>query len=121
MARLTKPRKQETVTVFYGINRMLDVERVSLDRGGTLSRWGRDANLFSHHVGPNRHARSEVVIVFNLTDIIEMPPMAENDASNKQRINELEEKAARMRADRDAKSKDRSTGGLSPPPTGDKP
>jgi hypothetical protein len=57
---------------------------------------------------PGRTARSEAVVVFNLHDLLEVSPGLEGAESVKQKIAELEAKAAAQRAEI-AKNKDAGT------------
>jgi hypothetical protein len=101
VARLTQRQRQETVRVFYGINsQTLEVDRVTLDRGGTLWRMGRNM-ISTHHPTAGRDPRVEAIIVFNLTDIIDVPWGFEDADSTKQKIANLEATAAQRRAVRD--------------------
>jgi hypothetical protein len=103
MARLTKRQKDEIITVFFGIDpESLDVIRVSLTRGGTLTRWGRGGHFHQHYVSPPRRAQDEVHIVYSLTDIIEVPVQFENNEMYKGRIDALAAKAKRMKEEKEA-------------------
>jgi hypothetical protein len=105
MARRTKQQNDEIVRVFYGINEALEVDSVSLTRGGTLSKWGKDSNYHYHHVEKSRDARAEAALVFHLRDLIEIIPLLAESEHCKKQIAELEEKAKKMREEREAAAK----------------
>jgi len=68
-ARLNRRESEQVVETFYGINPVtFKIESVSLNRGGELSEWGRDADLKRHHI-EDRDPNEEVRIVFGLTDV----------------------------------------------------
>src|ERR1019366_4709899 len=70
MTKRTKQSDDEIIEAFYGINlSTFEVERVSLTRGGTLSKSTKDGGSFQYRIEHGRQARNEVTIVFNLTDI----------------------------------------------------
>lgn len=97
MPRMNKQQAGEIIEVFYGINsRTLEVERVSLTRGGTLTRWNKNGP-YSHAVG-RRNPRTEVAVVFDLDDIQSVPQVLFNSESEKRIVAELEAKVAEMRA-----------------------
>jgi hypothetical protein len=98
MARLTKHQEGEIVEMFYGINpKTFEVDRVSLTRGGTLSRWNKNGN-YSHPVFKGRDARAEVIIVFGLTDIHSVSQVSFGSEYEKRILEELKTKAAEMKA-----------------------
>ena len=101
-----KQSDSEVIEVFYGIDpSTFEVKRVSLTRGGTLSKSTKDGWSFSHRIEHGRNARTEVIIVFNLTDIFSVPPQYENVEETKRRTAELEANAAQMKADAAEKGK----------------
>jgi hypothetical protein len=103
MARLTKRQKDEIITVFFGIDpESLDVVRVSLTRGGTLTRWSRGGHFHQHYVSPPRRAQDEVHIVYSLTDIIAVPVQFENSEMYKSRMDALAAKAKQMKEEKGA-------------------
>jgi hypothetical protein len=102
MARLTKRQQDETVSVFYGLNpRTLEVDTVYVTRGGDLTKWTKAGNTHTHH---NSHhpndPRTEIIIVYELTDLIETSPELTNDKHTKLQLAELEAKAAFLRTQR---------------------
>ena len=106
-SRLTNQQKAEIVSTFYGINhKTLQIDRVSVTRGGMLHRSGKGVLSHSHVVHTGETPRSEIRIVYELTDLIEIPSLLWAADSSKQQIAELEEKAARMRAERDSLATD---------------
>ena len=92
-----------SITVFYGIEpNTLDVTRVSLTRGGTLTQWGRGGHTHRHYVIPPRCALDEIHIVYSLTHIIEIPTRLEHEQAFKDRIAGLRETAKRLREKQEA-------------------
>lgn len=100
----TKAYKSEYVTVYMGINMLtFAVESVWESRDGTLS----GPNGGSAHTGSHRPGQGEATIVFNLTNVQSLPVyLYESHASRIRK--ELEEKAAVMRAESEAKKTDDS-------------
>lgn len=106
MTKRTKQSDDEIIEAFYGINlSTFEVERVSLTRGGTLSKSTKDGGSFQYRIEHGRQARNEVTIVFNLTDIFPVYPQFENKDDTNRRTAELEAKAAQMKADAAEKGK----------------
>jgi hypothetical protein len=99
MAKRTKQSKEEIVKIFYGINsKTFEVESVSLTRGAVLTKFGKDLEYIRHPIA-GRDARTEVVIVFHLTEIFSVSAQMSDAESTKKRIEELEAKAMRMKAE----------------------
>jgi hypothetical protein len=99
MARRTAQSDGEYIWAFYGINRKtFEVESVWQTRGGMLSYSNRNGHSYSHHIAKGRDAKSEVIIVFELTDIFEVPIALVGTEHTKLRIKELEDKASAMKA-----------------------
>jgi hypothetical protein len=97
MGRLTKQQQREIVSEFYGINlKTYEVESVSLTRGGMLTKWGKDATYIEHPVA-GRQARTEVVIVFGLSEIFEVTQFDDREYT-KRKVAELQAKADTMKA-----------------------
>jgi len=95
-ARLNRRESEQIIETFYGINPVtFKIESVSLNRGGELSKWGRDAELKRHHMG-DRDPQEEVRIVFGLTDVFSLQAHAD-DKSIKKRIEELRKRASEMK------------------------
>lgn len=98
----TNAWKNETVSVFYGINRnSLKVERVSLSRDRVITRL-IDRFLANSHPLGGRSARDELGTVFDLDEVIEFHPAFEPRWDDL-RLKALEEKAVDMKRSRDAK------------------
>ena len=97
MARLTKQQSQEIIGVFYGINREYEVERVSLTRGGTLSRWNKNG-VYSHPTA-GRDPRTEVIVVFDLSDIVEVHQFSFGTEHEDKVVAEIKAKAAAKKAE----------------------
>ena len=97
----TQAWKRQTKSTFYGINiHTLEVQSVSLSNEGVLTRWGKNRS-YSHPVG-GRQPRSEVVIAFDLTDIIELyPPL---DTWQTEGVKRLQEKADSYARGKEAKA-----------------
>lgn len=97
----TKAYREEYVYAHYGINmNTLGVQTVLERRDGTLS--GGSAN---HYVMPGRHAASELIIVFNLTDVRTLPiHMMQSHGDEVKK--ELEQLAAKKREERDRSASD---------------
>lgn len=103
MSRPTKPPKDEIIRIFYGINRKtVEVEWVSLTRGRILTRWGTSQRPHTHTILHGREARGEIQVVYDLMELIETSPQFRDDPDFKRKLEDLENKAARMRAERDA-------------------
>ncbi len=101
-SRLTSRQKEEFVSTFYGINHdTLQVDRVSVTRGGTLYRSGKGVPKHRHVIATGETPQSEIRIVYQLTHLIEIPSHLWADDYSKKRIAELEAKAARMREGKD--------------------
>lgn len=99
MARLTKREKDATIETFYGINpKTFEVESVHLTKGGHLIKYGRDLQSYSHYIEHNRDPRSEVRIVFGLTDIISFRTGMSDAEHIKGKIAELRAKAEAQQA-----------------------
>jgi hypothetical protein len=98
--RGVKGHDEQPIRVYYGINpHTLTVEQFWLSRDRKLTGL-HEGNPVSHYTLPPRDASSELVTVFGLIYIVELPPMSnlwEND-----QIKALEERAAALRAGRDA-------------------
>lgn len=100
----TKAFKGEIVREYYGINRnTLEIESVTETRGGTLTKWDKDGMPRNAATKPGSSARTEVLIVFGLIDVVEFS-MFHNEESKKKAIEELTAKAAKMKSERDAQS-----------------
>lgn len=90
MARLTKREAQQIVEVFYGIDpKTFEVERVSLTRDGVLHKYNRDGLHGTHAILHGRQARTEIIIVWHLTDLISFPVGLDDDEYRKSRIAEM--------------------------------
>ena len=106
-SRLTSRQKEEIVSTIYGINHdRCQLDRVSVTRGGTLTRSGKGLPTYRHVIHTGETPQSETQIVFHLTDLIEIPSHLWADEYSKKRIAELEAKAERMRAERDGLATD---------------
>jgi hypothetical protein len=93
------------LSTFYGINpKTFRVESVSVTRGGTLRKWGPDATFATHHLAHGRQAKSEIIIVWGLTDLIEIYPQLDDSESTKQKLAELKAKAEAKRAEHERDS-----------------
>jgi hypothetical protein len=104
MARLTRKQEEETVSTFYGINpKTFRVESVSLTRGGKLRKWGPDATFATHHLAHGRQAITEIIIVWGLTDLIEIYPRLEDSESTRKKLEELRAIAEAKRAEHERK------------------
>lgn len=102
-SRLTIKQKGEIVSTFYGINpTTLQVDSVSVTRGGTLYRHGKGVPNHTHVIATGETPQSEIQIVYQLMDLIEIPSRLWADEYSKKRVAGLEAKAERMRAERDA-------------------
>jgi hypothetical protein len=70
-------------------------------RAGPLSRSGNGVPNHRHVIATGETPQSEIRIVYQLTDLIEIPSRLWADEHSKRRVAELEAKAARMREERD--------------------
>ncbi|NKM30100.1 hypothetical protein [Rhizobium laguerreae] len=92
--------RKEYVRVHYGIHSdTLDVKSVWEQRDGGLS-----GDYGTHYPSHGMPARSEVMLVFHLTEVRTVMIQLE-DTQGIRIVAELEEKAKQMRAERDAKEK----------------
>ena len=99
VARLTRLEGGEIIETLYGINpKTFDVETVSLNRGGELRKLGKDVEPRTHHVAHARDPKSEVRIVFGLTNVFSVPQALVDQESTKRRVEELRNRAAEMKA-----------------------
>jgi hypothetical protein len=99
VARLTKKEQEQIESVFYGIDpETFEVSSVSVTRGGILRRWHKSGTCHTHTIGPGRQARTEIVVLYGLTDLFEVFPQYENADNTKNKIEELKVKIAAMRA-----------------------
>ena len=98
MARRPRRENEEIVETIYGIDpKTFEVARLSLTRGGTLTRWWGDGRVYPHHIEHGRSARSEAIVVFGLMDILSVPALLDGADSTKASVKKLEEKAAEMK------------------------
>lgn len=99
----TRAHREEYIYVHYGIEmNSLEVHSVWEQRDGRLV-----GGMRNHHVMPGRRADSELVIVFNLSEIRTLPvSMLATDGDKVQQ--ELREIAARKLAEREANKTDAS-------------
>jgi hypothetical protein len=96
MMRLTRAQREEIVSTFYGINSdTCEVETVAVTRGGKLL---RHTDLSSCILTPGRQVRTEIRLMYGLTDLIEVHPQFQDTEHVKQQLDELKTKAAQMRA-----------------------
>ena len=108
-SRLTSRQKEEIVSTIYGIDRdRCQVDRVSVTRGGTLTRSGNGVPTYRHVIHTGETPQSEARIVFHFTHLIEIPSHLWADGDSERRIAKLEAQAERMRAERDGLSTDRT-------------
>lgn len=99
MARMTKRQDGEIASIFYGINpTTLLVESVTLNASGGLVKYGEDGVRSTHQLMQGRSAASEVYVVWGLINVIEIPAILVGSTSANVVIEELEGKAAAMRA-----------------------
>lgn len=87
--------------IFYGINpTTFEVESVSRTRGGELHKWAKNGQLVTHAIHPsNRNdPRTEVIVVWHLTDVISFPAYMYDADAKKAAVAELERKAAEKRS-----------------------
>jgi len=102
MARLTNRQKQEIFSTCYGINpKTLQVDSVSVTKDGRLFRHGIGVPYHIHLIPKGATAQSEIAIVYELEDVIEIPMLLWNNDHHKTRVDELRARAAAMRAERD--------------------
>lgn len=105
LARNTRKNQNEIVEHYYGINReTFEIESVSKTRGGTLSKSGKDGSYSTHHIIGDRQAKTEIVIVWGLTDIISFPAQFDGGEMTKRQMADLQAKAdAKKEAAKQAK------------------
>ena len=101
VSRLTSRQKEEITSTFYGIDHdTCQVDRVSVTRGRVLTRQGQGLREYRHPIPTDETPESEIRIVFQLTDMIQVPTLPWVAKLYKGRIAELEAEAERMRAER---------------------
>ena len=91
MPKRTKRENAEIVEIYYGIDSAThEVVSVSRTRGGMLSRIGKFGSV-NHPIHPsNRNdPRTEVIVVWHLTDVISFPPFMRDSESTKADIARL--------------------------------
>ena len=88
---------------FESIDQEGEVVTLSIYRKGgscRLSKMFKNGTTYDHSITlPGRTPRSEAVVVFDLHDIIEIPQGLEGGETSKRQRAELEEKAAKFRAE----------------------
>jgi hypothetical protein len=100
MAKKTRPDPHEYITNYYGINpKTFEVESVSETRGGLLSKWSKDGDLKTHQINHGRRGRSEVHVAWGLLEIKEAATQFDTNENTKRITDELERKAATMKAE----------------------
>jgi hypothetical protein len=101
MARMTKREEAEFVRVYYGIHTPTGTVRdVWLQRNGKLVMTGKDLTTTTAFVGPGRSAESELVVVFNLSDVFSASIGQVDSEGTKRQLDELRAKAAAMNVPR---------------------
>jgi hypothetical protein len=102
MARRTK-RSDEIVEVFYGIcPGTREIVRVTLTRGGTLQKWGKDFAISTHQIATGvNQAKAEVSLIFNLKAVTTVPVLFESSEEATRKLDELRAKLAEVRSGRD--------------------
>lgn len=99
MARMTRRQEAEIVSTYYGINpTTFRVEGIGLTKTGTLVKFTEEGIAGTHQVMQGRSAKAEVHVVWGLTDVIEIPTILAGSTSARVVIEELESRAANMRA-----------------------
>ena len=94
-------RQDEIVTEWLGINpQTFSVERVSEWRSGKLTKSRPNGTSYTHSMSSGRHAENEIVIVFGLLELRSYPVHLWNTDTPKRIQADLEEAAARMKAER---------------------
>ena len=84
------------VSTFYGINpKTLQIESVDLMRGRTLVKHG-PLGMHTHPIPAGRSPRGEVIGVYGLDDVIEVP--FSMSCLDHPEVESLKEKAATMRS-----------------------
>jgi hypothetical protein len=97
--RTTKQAKNETVVVYHGINpRTCQVESVYVTRDGHMTRYRRGLEAYTHYNAHGNSYEVEIGIVFGLHDMFWTKPQFSNDACSRERLDELEARAAQLRA-----------------------
>jgi|SRR5665213_685461 len=95
---MSKKSDEETVEVFYGINRKtFTVHTVNRTRGNMLSNPNDEAIQGNHYVMPGKKPEHEISIVWDLSDIIGFPVLFNVSNYAESQIAALHEKAAAMK------------------------
>lgn len=102
--RLTVRQKAETIAVYYGIDpNKFEVVTIYGSRDGHLERYNRQGGSYRHY---NSHHPSkleaEISIVWGLMDIFVTTPPYAGSEHVKERVKELQAKADKMRAEKEA-------------------
>lgn len=106
MARKTRRQQEEIINEIYGINsKTFEVESISVTRGGTMTRYGKDGGFYTHHIEHGRPARGEAGIVFGLVELVDVHPLYAGAEQRKIITERLKVKAAEMKAESEAKIK----------------
>ncbi len=99
MARTPKPRPDEIVKVFYGINsKTFKVEYVNLTRSGEISKHEAGQSFVRYQVQSNQDAMHDIMFKFGLIEVFGVDARRDQSDDTKQKIKELQAKAAEMAA-----------------------
>jgi hypothetical protein len=108
--RTTNQAKNETVAIYHGINpRTFEVETVYVTRDGHMTKYGKDLDAYTHYSAHGNLHEVEIRIVFELRDMFWVHPQFSNEASTRERLEELKAKATQMRAEKEANEKSAGT------------
>jgi len=103
MARKKKAAVEEYTGSVYGIDKDGNVASVSIYRKGSnirLSRMFGDGRMFPHSITHPTSVVAEAALVYELTDPFEINRIMEDSVGGKHEIAKLEEKAAKLRAEK---------------------
>jgi hypothetical protein len=99
MGRMTKREEGLIVESFYGIDpKTFEVERVSLTKGNDLRKMGRNLQSYTHSILHGRDPRTEIIIVWHLSDIISFREGVFTDEQIKEGVERLKVLAEERKA-----------------------
>ncbi|MBP9871586.1 MAG: hypothetical protein KBC53_08855 [Nitrosomonas sp.] len=87
-----KNRQDDCIQILYGINRAFEVKSVYVYRSGKMT-----CGFNTHCPQHGNNAQTEAAIVFNLSDILSVPPVLADSEHTQKQIDALQAKADEMK------------------------